>query len=635
MSPARDTDQSPDAPSPQTDSSTDKQTVATGRRRKALTVLFFGLLVAHVAGNIDPQVLYQGDEVLTADKTIPVFPAYLRGRDFLAPFLAVSGGLTDYVGANVSQYFSIPYGGAAVLAAVALVAFLATGSIMSLAGDKAESLLRFVPPILLVIIWNRYTFVLADQLALLAALLVVCLYFRLPNRARLRAAVALPAILVFYYLAGGLCMLAAAMCGLYELLAKRRKVGWAYLVVGAITPLVVGSLLGDTFAQPYLRLTGLSGGLVATAAWMGLYGFFLVLMAALAIGSRLGSAEEKAGQARATGGFVAMLVAAIVLSLVTLDRDVRTFRRLCYFNQAQRWREVILQARKLVMESPGELYSGSTCRMLNRALFERRRLGVRMFAYPQARLGGLLLGRAMDEPYKSDSLLQLGAVDLAESLARESQDRWPDRPFVLRLLVKIALVKGDMAAARGHLETLSKDIIHGQFAKELLAKIDGGYDFARDEQIARIRSFMITARPPGPMSLRGMLEKLADKNPDNRMALEYLLAYDLLNRQLEPFVARVKQIGRFDYRYLPPHYAEAILLRAARTNQRPNFDGLPEKDPSILISGPMFVRLYEQHKADLPALQAALARELRGSYYWYYFTAMLQESKLAEQSSDR
>ena len=637
MSSANDTEPSPDAAAPRTAASEGTQTASGGLGRIALVLVFFALLAAHVAVNIDPQVLYQADEALTADRAIPIFPTYQRGWESFKPYLAMSGGAVEAVGANVSQYFSIPYGGVAALAAAALVAFLATGSVISLTGGKADSLLRFVPPILLVIIWNRYTFVLADQLALLAALLAVCLYFRLPDRTRLRAAVALPAIVVFYYLAGGLCVLVAVMCGLYELLAKRRKVGWAYLVVGAAAPLVVGSLLGDTFPQPHLRLTGLSGGPVAMAAWVGLYGFFLALTVSLAVRSRRGSARAEAhpSPARAAGGAVAMLVVAAAASLLTLDRDARTFRRLCRFSQEQRWGEVILQARKLVTDSPAEVYLGGTCRRLNRALFEKKLLGVDMFAYPQAPKGSLLFGPEMAEPYKSDTLLQLGAVDLAESLALDSHHRWPDRPFVLRLLIKIAIVKGDLSAAKGHLATLSKDMVHGRSAQDLLAKINSGYDFSKDEEIARIRSCMILGGPKGPMSLHGMLEVLVDKNPDNRMAFEYLMAEYLLSRQLVPLVARVKLVSRFDYEKLPPHYAEAVLLHAVLAGQDPDYEGLPQKDSTILISGPMFMRLFEQHKADLPALQAALARELPGTYFTYYVMAVQRESELIRQASER
>ena len=229
-------DDSQAEPTPQACCSPGAQDIADGepQGRKAPTVLFFTLLLVHLVSNVDPQILYQADEVLSPGPAIPIFPAYFRGMEFLKPFLAVPGGLVEYFGASLGQYFSVAYGGVAVLGAIALATFLAAGRLMALMGGRKNSMLRLVPPLLLVVIWNRYTFVLADQIALLAALVVAYLYFRLPDRPVTRGAVFVPAIVAFYYVAAGPCMLLAAVCGLYELCAKRRGIGVVYLAVGGL-----------------------------------------------------------------------------------------------------------------------------------------------------------------------------------------------------------------------------------------------------------------------------------------------------------------------------------------------------------------------------------------------------------------
>ena len=632
MSPVIETDPAPNTPQRLSDSrAAGAAPTPKSWASRLLAVVFVALLASHVYVNIGPHVLYQADETLTEAKVIPIFPVYLRGSGFLRPFLKICGGPIEYVGASLSQYYSTPISAAAVLVLVAVGLFLLTGSVLSMMGGQAGSVLRFVPAVLLVVIWNRYTFVLADQLALLGALLVVCVYHRLPDKAALRAAVMLPAIAVFYYLAGGLCLLAALMCGFYELLANRRRIGWAYFVVGAVAPVVGNALAGESMTRPHLRLAGLTGGTAAMVAWIGLYAFFVVLTVGLALRKRW--AVERTGPAgsgrlRGPIRWAALFVLGAVVALVTLDRDVRTFRRLCSYHQRQDWVGVVLQARELT-KAPSEMYAGNVCRMLNRALFETGRMGfetgmgVEMFAYPQARLGSLLFAPSASEPYKSDTLLELGAVDITEVMALRSDATWPNRPYVLRLLTKIAIAKDDMGAARSYLRTLLKDPVHRPLAEDLLAKIDTGYDFGADGDIARVRSVMIEGLPGGPASLRGILEVLADKNPDDRMAFEYLMASYLLAGELEPFAERVGRVGQFDYPYLPPHYAEAILLRAVLAGQTPDYEGLPEKDPTILVAGPMFTRLYAQNKHDMPALLAALTKVLPASYFRYYFALQL------------
>jgi len=601
------------------------------RGRKALTVLFFLLLLAHVAGNVDPRMLYQADEVLPSGPAIPIFPAYFQGMEFLKPFLAVPGGLAEYLGANVSQYFGITFGGAVILAAVTLISFLAAGRLIALMGGREGSMLRFVPPLLLVVIWNRYTFVLADQMALLAALLLACLYFRLPEKPAARAVVCAAAIIAFYYVAAGPCMLLAAVCGLYELFARRRIIGGVYLVIGGLVPPVMGKwVFGLDIRQAYLKLTGLRGGAdIATAAWAGLYGFFIVLTIGLAMRPRLGPPARRVanwlrsilgphgqGRIRTLGPSAALLVATIVLAMGTLDRDVRTFRRICYYSQAETWGGVILQAREYAAEAPPEMYTGSTCRMLNRALFQEGRLGGEMFAYPQARLGTLLLSPELDQPYKTDSLLKLGAVITAERLALESLKRWGDRPFVLRQLAKIAIVKREMPAARDYLRRLSKDIVHGRFAKQQLAKINSRYDFSNDKEIAQIRSFKLAFDVPGPLATQSILEALVDKSPNNQMAFEYLMAHYLLTGQLEKFASRVDHIKDFGYGHMPRHYAEALILLYGQT--RWPFDQL-QPGPESIETGGIFMSLLRQYKGDPQGLEKAVALEIPGTYFSYYF----------------
>ena len=115
--------QAPDSPAPNI-------TDAKPRALTVMTLLFFALLLAHIALNIQPHVLYQADEFLRPDQAIPIFPAYFQGMAFFKPFLSVPGGLAKYVGANIGQYFGIRYGGAAILTAIALIAFLITGALI-------------------------------------------------------------------------------------------------------------------------------------------------------------------------------------------------------------------------------------------------------------------------------------------------------------------------------------------------------------------------------------------------------------------------------------------------------------------------------------------------------------------------
>lgn len=612
------------------------QTAGPTRRRRILPVLFFALLLAHVAGNIEPRILYQADEALLPGRQVPVFPYYFQGMAFFKQFLATPGGLTEYIGANLSQYFSLQYarisvGGTAILAVIALMAFLATGDLVGLMGGRKRGMLRFIPPLLLVVIWNRYTFVLADQIALLAALVSACLYLRLPDKPILRGMVFVPAAAALYYVAGGACMLLAAMCGLHEFLARRRRAaGGVYLAIGGLAPLVIGLLaFGLTVRQAYWRLLGphAGGGALAAAGWAALYGFFIALTVVMAFRHRLKAPAELIvgrfwekmgrygrGRARAVGPAAAMLVLAALAATATLDRHVRTFRRMCYCSQMRIWSGVILQAR----EYPRERYTLYTCRMVNRALFEQGLLGAEMFAYPQTPTSGLVPRVEMDQPYKSDTLLRLGAVNRIEHLALESLEQWGPRPFLLQLLARIYIIKEDMPTARVFLNKLSGDIAHGENAREQLRELNNEENIASDDEIMEIRSYMLAEGDLDPLSPEEMLEALVARNERNHMAFEYLLAHYLLTGQLGDFVARVGGLRDFDYDAIPLHYGEAVILHYSRTGQWPDLDELPMSS-ATLERGDRFMALVRLHGDGTEALVHALAREMANSYFYYYY----------------
>ena len=600
---------------------------------RGLVLLFFVLLAAHVTLNINPRVLYGADEAPPAGKLIPQFPVYLQGAEFFQPFLEVPGGVTEYLGANLSQYFSTLYGGAAILVACALASFWLTGRLIVLLGGRKRSVLRFVAPVLLVVVWNGYAFVLADQIALLAAWVVACYYLRLPDQASTRATVLVPGMAAFYYIAGAPVIVLALVCGLYELIGKGRLIGGLYLLAGGLTPLVLGTMVfGLGGSEAYLRLAGLIGRAdIASAAWCGLAAFAVLLTVGLTLRSQWAApAEPDADQPTREGRSnaerllalsVGMVIVAIGVATTTLDKNVRTFCRLCFASQAKAWGAVIVAGRTAADTWPAESYTADTCRIVNRALFEQGRLGVQMFAYPQSPNGGLLPTPGLREPFKADTLMQMGAVDSAQRLAEESLARWGYRPFVVRLLAKIAIVKNDWDAAEDYLQMLAKDIVHGAEAKRSLARIRSGDRFRDDQDIQQIRSYWLVGHEYDPHDVQTTLEALLGRNLNNQMAFEYLMAHYLLTLQLESFAERVGHISHFEYQYMPTQFAEALVLHYSLTNQWQAIEDLPP-DAGAMERSQRFIALARQHAGDQDALAAAVLLEMPGSYFGYYFQAI-------------
>ena len=606
----------------------------SGRRRwgrLVLPVVFFAVLLAHILLLITPQVLYQADEIISKSQaTIPVFPYYYQGMSFFKEFVGRPGGLADYAGANVGQYFGIPFGGVVVLTAIALAAFLVTDSLIVLMGGRRRVILPFIPPLLLVVIWNQYAVRLGDLIGILAALLSVCAYLRLPDRAIRRVAF-IGLLAAVYYIAGGAFVLTAGLCALYELLIKRRwLLGVGYLLVGAAVPWAMATWLFDAeLGQAAGGLTGsaMTGGSTEVTAWVCLHVFYVLLTVAVAFGKPLRRTGERllaatplpVAMRRLVGALdvgrpILLILLTAAIAAGTYNLGAGEFRRLSYSAQMEQWPLVL----KIARRNPG-LITPYICRTVNRALYETGLMGSEMFAFPQIPDGGLLPRMEMDQPYKSDTLLKLGAVNRIEHLALESKEIWGPRPFVIRLLARVALVKGDAPTARIWLNMLAKDIVHQAWATERLRRLSQDPSMRSDEEVAQIRSVMLTGGDLQASNIEQMLVDLLATNPGNRMAFEYLMAHYLLTCNLDRIVANVGQLAGLGYQTVPDHLGEAVLIYQAQTERSVDLNGVALSARTLQRNSKM-AELSSTHRGDWAGVVGAMRADpdLDASYFRYY-----------------
>ena len=111
--------------------------------------------------------------------------------------------------------------------------------------------------------------------------------------------------------------------------------------------------------------------------------------------------------------------------------------------------------------------------------------------------------------------------------------------------------------------------------------------------------------------MESMLAFLIQENPANHMALEYLLAWDLLDKNLKGFVNFCPFEGYPGG--VPRCYQEAFLLNLADTTQ--SLDNVPAFiDPEVVASFGLFMREYSSG-----ATAQTLAKRFGDTYWYYYF----------------
>lgn len=190
---------------------------------------------------------------------------------------------------------------------------------------------------------------------------------------------------------------------------------------------------------------------------------------------------------------------------------------------------------------------------------------------------------------------------------------------MMRRLAEINLVNEDSAAANKYLRILSKTQFHKKWAQSRLA-INHSPNTARWLTEKRTQ-LPRTDRLIKSNDYLAALSFLVEQNPGNLIALDYLLCYHLLNKDLKSFRNVYDQYARSVNRPVPAVYGEALLI-GLFTSRASSAEALgyairPEK----LKDFTDYTELYEKTAGDGDALKERFER----SYWFYYHFATIQK----------
>lgn len=184
----------------------------------------------------------------------------------------------------------------------------------------------------------------------------------------------------------------------------------------------------------------------------------------------------------------------------------------------------------------------------------------------------------------------------------------------LKRLAETNLVTGDFQAAAKYLRILLNSPRDREWALERFPDAWTPQYRARIEnKRALMPRFDIVH---GMDQTQVILRILLGSNPSNKMALDYLLCYDLLTKDLDAFV------GDFDPSLTRSHlYEEAMLIFLAAKGGM-NSDNLAHYHIGQQTLGRFndFVRLYKQDPSS-----PSIAEGFRTSYWYYFYFAVKNE----------
>ncbi len=575
---------------------------------------------------INPVLLYSEQQI-----------AWLNGIHFFNYYLTFPGGLAEYFTLFISQFFYSKLIGAIIIALIPLltVILLFKSLILRL---KTIFLPVLFLPLLQVLILSLTTdylfnFSVVINLFFVSLFLFCCFYAETKFKINLFFTF-IPSLFIMYIVSGGVYILIFAISAILLLSYKPDRPRLLLILILAIL-----SLLIPWFSYKFVYLTTLEQAFlrsVPDVAPMLRYSkptLFLVTLGIIPfiiivnlIAEFFRNTAKKNMSSKTSPAINSTLKR--ILPLIIQTTGVLVFGILIFYNAykpqvklkaeiklsavQEKWDDVLLKIQEV------EGYDRMVNFQFNRAIAHTGQMLERLFDYPQV-LGtqGLFLDRPFTSEValpNSDLYFDLGNIDESQRFAFESQTLMAYSPQVLKRLILNNLILENYEAAKTFSHVLSENPVENDWVKKIENMLEIPEKAVENNLVAEKRD--IFARQGGLFfTPRDKMLILLGKNSHNKLAFEYLIAFDLMEHDLASFTNDMKFYNDQGYKKLPKTIEEAIVLFLS---QRPDNQFLR----SFRISSETgkhfreFVKVMNssQGNKEKAKIQAAAFRNT----YWYY-----------------
>ena len=284
------------------------------------------------------------------------------------------------------------------------------------------------------------------------------------------------------------------------------------------------------------------------------------------------------------------------------DAQFREIITYDYLVRAQKWKSILSRS----YNHEPQTMCGIWC--TNYALAKRGTLLNAMFLYKQDSPDGLLMDAVRMDPLTlyslSDISMDLGMINSAERFAFDAKQRLPHGNKSGRLykrLVETNIINGNYKVANKYKQILQSTLF---------------YRNAGDTDCERYRALRQKSNDELAQAKDQILEQLATENPQNKLAADYLLAYEMLRLDLEHLTEYTLMLRQRDNWELTPKAVQEAVI-GYWILKHPN-DSLPfavNKD------------IFNATASALQAIKTTGSAPADGGSYWNYHAQTLLKLK--------
>ena len=554
--------------------------------------------------------------------------------------IVLPGGLADYISEFLVQFYYMPVLGGTIIALLLMSIQAISWGLMKQYGMKAVFpgyLLSFVPSIVLWCAMGDQNLLLSFVVALSGALLMGWIHNRFHNRLVKVVFELVSTALVYWFLGPVVFLYAALMIG--DTLMKGKQNGHILSSLGYSACLLILTiawilLTTQSLQYPLYRIfSGLNyyrypGTVSPLPLGVMIWTVVVVFFGMVPDGHAW---IKKLQQSKVVMALAYVLVIVASWFGIKASFDAMTYDLIDYdfLVRTEQWDKIIEKAEKKQATTPLSV----SC--VNLALSQKGQLADRLFEFYQNGGEGLFPTFTRDmisSVSTAEIFFRLGMVNDAERYMFEAQEAIPNYRKSARLtrrIVECEIINGNYLVAAKLLRRLQKTLFYSNWANQMMALLGNEKAINRHPVYGKLRKyrekkqdFLFSDR-----EMDQMLGLLFLNDNHNKMAYEYLVCYELLQRDMEKFM-QYYPLGRFvDYDHIPRSFQEILIGNWMKTHSDPRT--IPYSVDAQNVNNTLnFIQLYMQNPKN-----PQLGQQPYVSNAWHY--VMVQDKEEAKKEEKK
>ena len=521
--------------------------------------------------------------------------------------IVLPGGLADYISEFLVQFYYMPVLGGTIIALLLMSIQAISWGLMKQYGMKAVFpgyLLSFVPSIVLWCAMGDQNLLLSFVVALSGALLMGWIHNRFHNRLVKVVFELVSTALVYWFLGPVVFLYAALMIG--DTLMKGKQNGHILSSLGysaCLLILTVAWILLTTQSLQYPLYRIFSGlnyyrypGTVSPLPLGVMIWTVVVVFFGMVPDGHAWIKKLQQSKVVMVLAYVLVIVASWFGIKASFDEMTYDLIDYDFLVRTEQWDKIIEKAEKKPATTP----LGVSC--VNLALSQKGQLADRLFEFYQNGGEGLFptFTRDMISPVSTAEIFfRLGMVNDAERYMFEAQEAIPNYRKSARLtrrIIECEIINGNYQVAAKLLRRLQKTLFYSNWANQTMALLGNEKTINQHPIYGKLRKyrekkqdFLFSDR-----EMDQMLGLLFLNDNHNKMAYEYLVCYELLQRDMEKFM-QYYPLGRFvDYDHIPRSFQEILIGNWMKTHSDPRT--IPYSVDAQNVNNTLnFIQLYMQN----------------------------------------